>query len=92
VQPEHKTTPATCKDLLQVQPQSTIPHDGCCPVCGGDCGSANPPMLYCPHGSPDLDEDAAKLLALGADPGPTWDAVDELDRWVFTEEDAGDAG
>jgi hypothetical protein len=38
------------------------------------------------HGSAELDEDAAKLLALGADPGPTWDEVDELDRWVFTED------
>lgn len=24
------------------------------------------------HGSPELDADAAKLLAMGADPGPAW--------------------
>jgi hypothetical protein len=32
--------------------QTTIPHDGCCPVCGGDCGGANPPVLACPMREP----------------------------------------
>jgi hypothetical protein len=27
------------------------------------------------HGSPELDEDAAKLEAMGADPGPTWEGL-----------------
>ena len=27
------------------------------------------------HGSPELDADAAKLEAMGADPGPTWDSL-----------------
>lgn len=30
------------------------------------------------HGSPELDADAAKLEAMGADPGPTWDDVSEI--------------
>lgn len=24
------------------------PKLGICPVCGGDCSAANPPMAYCP--------------------------------------------
>lgn len=30
------------------------------------------------HGSPELDEDAEKLLAMGADPGPTFLTLDDL--------------
>ena len=45
------------------------------------------------HGSPELDEDAVKLLAMGADPGPTLDQVAPqqsieallLDLATFTE-------
>lgn len=25
-------------------------HDGCCPLCGGDCAAANPPVTACPMG------------------------------------------
>ena len=31
------------------------------------------------HGSPELDEDAAKLRALGADPGAE---LDDIDGWI----------
>lgn len=37
------------------------------------------------HGSPELDEDAAKLEAMGQDPGPT---VEELDLFKMSEADA----
>lgn len=30
------------------------------------------------HGSPELDADAAKLEAIGADPGPTWQELFEV--------------
>ena len=38
------------------------------------------------HGSPELDTDAAKLLALGADPGPTLCELDiEFAAQAFCE-------
>ena len=38
------------------------------------------------HGSPELDADAAKLLALGADPGPTLREIDiEFAAQAFCE-------
>jgi hypothetical protein len=29
-----------------------------CPICGGDCAGANPPMVFCPmrDGMPEFDE------------------------------------
>ena len=35
------------------------------------------PPINGTHGSHELDEDAAKLLALGEDPGPTLDDIDD---------------
>lgn len=33
--------------IPQPAPEPAPPCD-CCPVCGGDCGSANPPVTHCP--------------------------------------------
>ena len=43
------------------------------------------PGLGYTHGSPELDADAAKLVALGQDPGPT---LEDLDREVAAQAQA----
>jgi hypothetical protein len=38
--------------------------DGVCPLCGGDCGSANPPVYDCPmqHRVVDVGDDLHRVL------------------------------